>query len=85
VSKQNSTQSVFAHITIGLQLAITILLFVYGGYRLDSYYQKSPLFVTLGAALGMILGFYQLIRELKKIDDRHERTSKKDNKKTRWR
>ncbi len=84
VTKENQSQAIFAHITIGLQLAITILLFVFGGHKLDSYYHKSPLFVTLGAVVGMVLGFYQLIRELRRIDDRQEKISKKVKEKKRW-
>lgn len=66
--KKNSGQVVFANITIGLQLAITMLVFVYGGHRLDLYFDKSPLFLVVGTALGMALGFYHLLKDLQAVD-----------------
>lgn len=62
--KKNSTRVVFGNITIGMQLAITILIFVFAGYRLDLYYEKSPLFLALGTFIGMSIGFYHLYKEL---------------------
>ena len=61
---ENSTRVIFANITIGLQLAITIFIFVYAGYRLDLYYGKSPLFLIAGTFTGMSVGFYHLYKEL---------------------
>ena len=59
-------QVIFTHITAGLQLGITIFIFVYAGYRLDLYFEKSPLFVVIGTAFGMVTGFYHLMKELQK-------------------
>jgi F0F1-type ATP synthase assembly protein I len=64
VAKKNTSRVVFTHITIGLELAITVLIFVYGGYKLDEHYNKSPLFVTIGAVIGMVAGFYNLMKTL---------------------
>jgi len=79
---------VATHITIGLQLAITILLFVYGGYYIDSRYDKSPVFTTIGAFLGMILGFYSFMREIQQ-EEKMQKTDKeecnrKEKKRIRW-
>jgi F0F1-type ATP synthase assembly protein I len=63
-NQKNSGQVVFAHITIGLQLGITMFIFVYGGHRLDLYFNKSPLFLIVGTVLGMCIGFYHLLKEL---------------------
>lgn len=67
---------------IGLQLAVTVLIFVIGGYELDTYLDRSPLFVSLGAFLGMGLGFYHLIKQLQHI----EKISKEseNRKRNRW-
>lgn len=80
--KDKTAQVVFANITIGMQLAIIILLFVYGGYRLDLHYDKSPLFIAIGTVLGMGIGFYHLFKEL---DDmaRKEKEAKKNGKQVR--
>ncbi len=77
--KSGSGQVVFAHITIGIQLAITILIFVFAGNWLDQHFNKSPLFLVIGTALGMAIGFYHLLKELhegevkEKKDDERKR------------
>lgn len=81
MSKGNSSHNVFAHITIGLQLAITVLAFLIGGYKLDNYYDKSPIFVTLGAFIGMSLGFYHLLKELQGISKKEKLDDKENGKK----
>jgi F0F1-type ATP synthase assembly protein I len=78
VNKENSGKVVFAHITIGLQLAITMLLFVYGGHRLDLYFDKSPLFLIVGTIIGMCLGFYHLLKDLQ-VDSKKDEYPKKEN------
>ncbi|HOH68689.1 MAG TPA: AtpZ/AtpI family protein [Bacilli bacterium] len=67
---KNTTRSVLAYSSIGLQLAGTILVFVYGGYRLDVYYSTTPGFLVAGAVLGLLIGFYSLIKELSAIEKR---------------
>ncbi len=84
MANQKTSKVLFTHITIGLELAMTVLIFVYGGYRLDEHYGKSPLFVTIGAVIGMVLGFYHLIKQLN-TETRHEKEEKENPKKrVRW-
>lgn len=64
IFKNDSGREVFANVTIGLQLGITMSIFVYGGYRLDLYFNRSPLFLVIGSIIGMVLGFYHLIKNL---------------------
>ncbi|PKL18655.1 MAG: hypothetical protein CVV49_05075 [Spirochaetae bacterium HGW-Spirochaetae-5] len=78
-NKKNSGQVVFANITIGLQLAITMLVFVYGGHRLDLYFDKSPLFLVIGTASGMVLGFYHLLKDLQ-VNDKKDAGGSGDEK-----
>jgi len=85
LKKDSSGRPVFAHITIGLQLAITMLIFVYGGHRLDLYYKKSPVFLLIGTVLGMCLGFYHLMKDLGKDDNKSNKDQEKEEKKRiRW-
>lgn len=77
-NKNNTGQQIFTHITIGLQLAITMVIFVYGGYRLDLYFDKSPLFVAIGTVFGMVLGFYHLMKNLQDTERREERMKNGD-------
>ena len=78
VNKENSGKVVFAHITIGLQLAITMLIFVYGGHRLDLYFDKSPLFLIAGTIIGLCLGFYHLLKDLQ-VDSKKDEYPKKED------
>jgi F0F1-type ATP synthase assembly protein I len=85
--KRKSSHPVFGNITIGLQLAITIFFFVYAGYWLDSRYEKSPLFLALGALAGMVVGFYNLIKTVDAENRRLREDEKKDDEeeRIRWR
>ena len=77
------SQTVFVNITVGLQLAVTILIFIYVGYRLDLHFDKSPLFLCLGAFLGLGAGMYNLIKSLtssKSSPEKEEKTNEKSNK-----
>ncbi len=76
--KEKTAQIVFANITVGMQLAIIILIFVYGGYRLDLHFDKSPLFVGIGTVLGMVIGFYHLFKELDSMAKREKEAKKAD-------
>ncbi len=78
--------ALIAYSTAGLQLAIVLVLFVYGGYRLDLRLQTTPVFILLGSAVGMIAGLYNLLRGLKDIDRmlKQERKEGKEEKRTKW-
>lgn len=81
-NERGTGQIVFAHITIGIQLAITILVFVLAGNWLDVRFNKSPLFLIIGTAFGMAIGFYHLLKDLQgeeKKDKRH-----KEKKRVKW-
>jgi len=68
---------------MGIQLAATVTLFILGGYKLDNHYGRSPVFTTIGAAVGMAIGFYHLIMQLKDIEktEQQEREKKDGNEK----
>ena len=61
---KHTPNTVFAHVTVGIQLAITILLGVLGGNWLDVRFKTSPLFLAICTALAMIVGFYHLMKQL---------------------
>ena len=60
--------SAFTHITMGIELAVFMLIFVYGGYKLDIIFDKMPLFICLGTAAGMGAGLYNMMRGLKSME-----------------
>ncbi len=81
VKNNNYGRDVFSHVTIGLQLGLTMSIFVYGGYRLDLYFKKSPVFLVIGAALGMVLGFYHLFKNLEMDKNSKMKNLNKENEK----
>jgi F0F1-type ATP synthase assembly protein I len=82
--KRSSGQVLFAHITIGIQLAITILLFVLGGNWLDKKFNNSPLFLAICTAIGMAVGFYHLMKDLKIEETKDQKYEEKKRKKWNW-
>ena len=85
MKKHRKARGVYANITVGLQLGITVFIFVYAGYRLDLYFNRSPLFLAAGTLFGMAAGFYNLIKELQSLKEREEREKKEeDEEKIRW-
>ena len=83
IEKKNSAKTAFVYSTIGIQLALTLLIFVYGGYKLDLYYNSTPWFVLAGAIIGMTAGFYNLIKNIKEIERSAKRSKEDDDQKKR--
>lgn len=82
--KNKTSKLVFAYSTIGLQLAATILIFVYGGYWLDRRFNAEPWFLLLGTAIGLFAGFFNLFRELKGIDQSIEKSNAEEKSRRKW-
>ena len=66
--------------SMGLELAATELLALYGGYLLDSKFGLMPLCTIVGAVLGMVVGFYNVYRSLTRGE--REEGSDRDRKRT---
>ncbi len=80
LKKKSSSRSIFAYSTIGIQLAATVIAFVIVGYKLDEHYNLSPVFITVGVFIGMGIGFYHLLKQLKGLDnlDKKEKSREKE-------
>jgi F0F1-type ATP synthase assembly protein I len=61
-----------------------MVLFVYGGFRLDGYLKTSPLFVALGAVIGFGGGIYNLINGLRHMERMSKEESNDKQNKTKW-
>jgi len=68
LAKKNYTRVILAYSTIGIQLAVTLLLFLFIGHWLDGRYGSSPWFILLGTVIGMGVGFYNLMKSLSELD-----------------
>lgn len=80
-----SVNAFIAYSTAGLQLALILILFVYGGFKLDERLGTMPVFVMIGAVAGMGAGLYNLLRGLKEVDRivREEKSEEKQ-KRNKW-
>jgi len=51
-----------AYMTIGVQIVAAFVLFVFGGYKLDSTLGTTPIFLLVGVVLALIAMFTVLWR-----------------------
>jgi F0F1-type ATP synthase assembly protein I len=66
---------------VGIQFAITLVLFVFLGSWLDKRFETGPLFVVLGLFVGGGGGFYSLYRKVaaaQKADDEIRRKKREE-------
>ena len=59
--------------SLGIQFAVTILLFLAVGWWLDGRLGTTPLFTLLGTLFGAVGGFYKLYRTLMVLDEKRKR------------
>ena len=52
---------------VGVHFAVTILVFAYGGYRLDLWLDTSPWFLLIGVFVGFFGGMLSLVNRVKKV------------------
>lgn len=57
-----------SYLTIGLELAVVLLVFIFLGRYLDSRWGTEPWLLITGAAVGFIAGFYNLFRTLSRLN-----------------
>ncbi|OHD68583.1 MAG: hypothetical protein A2W19_12390 [Spirochaetes bacterium RBG_16_49_21] len=81
MEKKKTSRAFFEYSTIGIQLAVTVIAFVIGGYKLDEYLHQSPVFITIGAFLGMAIGFYHLIKQLFNMEKSEKKEKNEERKK----
>ncbi len=62
------------YLGLGLQLAVTVVVFFYIGKWLDDRYDTKPYLMLAGSMVGMAGGFikfYKTVNELSKNEDQH--------------
>ena len=57
---------------LGIRLAVMMALCTYGGYRLDQWRDSQPLFLPLGAGLGLGGGMWTAIRSVDRLTGRSD-------------
>ena len=75
--KDRKHTSIYAEIgpyaSLGIQFALTIMVFAGGGWWLDGYLAVSPLFFLVGTLLGAVAGSYKLHRTLIDLEEKRKR------------
>lgn len=61
---------------LGLQFAVSILLFLYAGQWLDRRLGTEPWFMILGVFTGAGASFYSMYRKLMAMQERDERAAR---------
>ena len=56
--------SPYAMLSVGFEVALPVLLLLFAGYKLDGWLGTRPWLLIIGAFLGMIVGFYNLVRRV---------------------
>jgi F0F1-type ATP synthase assembly protein I len=74
--KNEIYKSVAPFINLGLQMAITIGVFVLAGWWLDKHFDTSPLWTLVLTCLGIFGSMYSFIRKALKIDNNKDNSKK---------
>ncbi len=67
---QSSLHDAGPYLTIGIQLAGTMIVYVIGGYLIDRWLDTTPIFLIVGSVLGMVAFFIQIVRLTRDLNDR---------------
>ena len=54
-------------LSLGLELAVSVALFSFLGYKADGFFHTAPWFLAVGAALGGIVGFWNVYKTSDKM------------------
>ncbi len=46
------------HINLGIEIAVSVFVFVFSGYYIDKYFNTSPFGILAGVMVGIISVFY---------------------------
>lgn len=69
---QSSLHDAGPYLTIGIQLAGTMIVYVIGGYLVDRWLDTTPVFLIVGSVLGMVAFFIQIVRLTRDLNEKSE-------------
>jgi F0F1-type ATP synthase assembly protein I len=70
---QAGVQASSEFVGVGIQLAGSVLLYVGLGYLVDRWLDTSPVYLLVGACVGMVTFFIQLVRVVKRMNEQTAR------------
>jgi len=50
------------YLSLGIQFVVIILICLFAGKWADDYFETSPLFILVGAGVGIVAGFYHFFK-----------------------
>lgn len=53
-----------AYFGLGFEITVPVVLLMYVGYKLDGWLGSDPWLMSLGALLGIAVGFYTFVRRV---------------------
>ena len=57
-----SVPTAWAYASEGTQIAVTLLLGIFVGYKVDGHFGSSPWGIVSGATLGIVIGLYGFLK-----------------------
>ena len=69
---QSGLKDASPYLTIGIQLAGSMLFYVAVGYFLDKWLGTTPWLLVAGSVVGMAAFFFQLMRIVKDVEERED-------------
>ena len=73
---QRGLQDASPYLTVGIQLAGTMLVYIGLGWLVDRWLDTQPAFLIVGSVVGMVAFFVQLVRLTKELSSRTTRQAK---------
>lgn len=77
---QHNLGEVTPYLTIGIQLAATMVVYLGLGWIIDRWQGTTPVFLIVGSVFGMIAFFIQLIRITKDLSAKNAASKRKTEK-----
>lgn len=77
-SYRKALEEVGPYLGLGLQIGVTMAFFVWIGSLVDSWLEMGPVFVLVGAVLGMTALVFQLVQISNRLNEK-SRKRKKDS------
>ncbi len=74
---QHDLSEVTPYLTIGIQLAATMVVYVGIGWLIDRWQDTTPIFLIVGSVVGMFAFFAQLIRVSKELSEKNAADKRK--------
>lgn len=75
---QHNLGEVTPYLSIGVQLAATMVVYVGIGWLIDRWQDTTPVFLIIGSVIGMVAFFVQLIRVSKELSAKSAAKKRRD-------